>query len=220
MIPPWSGPENVARTSYSRLLPILALRSSDIETSEDALNYAFSKALTRWPVEGIPDNPDAWLIRVARNRMIDGQRRDAKLAPKDAMPFAIPKDGTLAPQLSSVTEAIYGAYALDWLETSDDLRIEALFLADVLSTQLPTNAEALGLAALLGFTAAHREARISEGMFVPLDEQDPRKWNERLVRGAQALLQRASSLKKMGRFQLEAAIQAVHALRIDGHDMD
>ncbi len=57
-------------------------------------------------------------------------------------------------------------------------------------------------------------------MFVPLDEQDPRKWNERLVRGAQALLQRASSLKKMGRFQLEAAIQAVHARRIDGNDMD
>ena len=105
MIPPWSGPENVARTSYSRLLPILALRSSDIETSEDALNYAFSKALTRWPVEGIPDNPDAWLIRVARNRMIDGQRRDAKLAPKDAMPFAIPKDGTLAP----ATEQRYGS---------------------------------------------------------------------------------------------------------------
>ncbi len=57
-------------------------------------------------------------------------------------------------------------------------------------------------------------------MFVPLDEQDPRKWNDRLVRGAQALLQRASSLKKMGRFQLEAAIQAVHARRIDGNDMD
>ena len=77
-----------------------------------------------------------------------------------------------------------------------------------------------GLAALLGFTATHREARISEGMFVPLDEQDPRKWNDRLVRGAQALLQRASFLKKMGRFQLEAAIQAVHARRIDGNDMD
>ena len=152
--------------------------------------------------------------------MIDGQRRDAKLAPKDAVPFAIPKDGTLSPRLSSVTEAIYGAYALDWLETSDNLRIEALFLADVLSTQLPTNAEALGLAALLGFTATHREARISEGMFVPLDEQDPRKWNERLVCDAQALLQRAGSLEKVGRFQLEAAIQAVHARRIDGHDMD
>lgn len=69
----------------------------------------------------------------------------------NAMHFAIPKDGTLAPRLSSVTEAIYGAYALDWLETSDDLRIEALFLADVLSTQLPTNAETLGLGGLARF---------------------------------------------------------------------
>jgi len=116
-------------------------------------------------------------------------------------------------------EAIYGAYALDWLETRDDLGIEALFLADVLSTQLPNNVEALALAALLGFAAARRGARISDGMFVPLDEQDPRKWNQPLVRGAQALLQRASALEKMGRFQLEAAIQAVHARRIDGHDM-
>ncbi|WP_439143844.1 RNA polymerase sigma factor [Planktotalea sp.] len=287
--------EDVARTSYGRLLAILASRSSDIATAEDALSDAFSKALTRWPVEGIPDNPDAWLIRVARNRMIDGQRRDAKLAPEDdmpeliaepertvpdkrlqlmfvcahpaidrkmhtplmlqcvmgldaeqigraflvpkatmaqrlvrakakikanAMPFAIPKDDALAPRLSSVMEAIYGAYALDWLETGNDLGIEALFLADVLSTQLPNTAEALGLAALLGFAAARREARICEGMFVPLDEQEPRKWNEPLLRGAQALLQRASALEKMGRFQLEAAIQAVHARRIDGHDMD
>jgi len=90
----------------------------------------------------------------------------------------------------------------------------------VLSAQLPNNAEALGLAALLGFAAARRDARIVDGIFVPLDEQDPKLWNEPLLRGAQALLRRASALGQMGRFQLEAAIQAIHARRIDGEDMD
>ena len=60
--------ENVPHTSYGRLLATLASRSSGIATAEDALSDAFSKALTRWPAEGIPDNPDAWLIRVARNQ--------------------------------------------------------------------------------------------------------------------------------------------------------
>lgn len=51
--------ENVTHTNYGRLLAMLASRSSDIAIAEDALSDAFPKAITRWPVEGIPNNPDA-----------------------------------------------------------------------------------------------------------------------------------------------------------------
>ncbi len=59
--------ERVARASYGRLLSILAARSRDIAASEDALSEAFVAALRSWPVSGVPDNPEAWLVTAARN---------------------------------------------------------------------------------------------------------------------------------------------------------
>lgn len=60
--------ERVARTSYGRLLALLAAPTGDIATAEDALAEAFVEALRRWPEAGVPDNPEAWLFTVARNR--------------------------------------------------------------------------------------------------------------------------------------------------------
>ncbi|WP_307797263.1 hypothetical protein [Williamsia soli] len=48
-----------ARTSYGRLLALLAAADGDVPAAEDALSDAFERALTRWPVDGIPDNPTA-----------------------------------------------------------------------------------------------------------------------------------------------------------------
>jgi RNA polymerase sigma-70 factor, ECF subfamily len=67
--------ETVARDSYGRLVAYLAARSGDVAGAEDALGDAFLAALRRWPVEGIPEKPEAWLLHVARNRMIDAARR-------------------------------------------------------------------------------------------------------------------------------------------------
>ncbi|PCH81820.1 MAG: RNA polymerase subunit sigma-70 [Hyphomicrobiales bacterium] len=67
----------VARASYGRLLAILAAGSGDIASAEDALADAFHRALETWPVRGIPDKPEAWLMRVAKNRQIDGHRSSA-----------------------------------------------------------------------------------------------------------------------------------------------
>ena len=63
--------EQAARRSYGRLLAFLAARSRDVTASEDCLADAFHAALTTWPRDGIPDNPDAWLLTVARRRAID-----------------------------------------------------------------------------------------------------------------------------------------------------
>jgi RNA polymerase sigma-70 factor, ECF subfamily len=59
--------ELAARTSYGRLLAILASGSRDISAAEDALSEAFVAALKNWPDRGVPDNPDAWLLTTARN---------------------------------------------------------------------------------------------------------------------------------------------------------
>ena len=61
--------ELAARTSYGRLVAKLAARSRDIAGAEDALAEAFAAALTSWPVQGVPDRPDAWLMTAAKRNL-------------------------------------------------------------------------------------------------------------------------------------------------------
>jgi RNA polymerase sigma-70 factor (ECF subfamily) len=67
--------ERVARESFGKLVAFLSARSGDVAGAEDALADALLAALRRWPIDGIPDLPEAWLIRVARRRLIDAGRR-------------------------------------------------------------------------------------------------------------------------------------------------
>jgi predicted RNA polymerase sigma factor len=67
--------ETVARRSYGKLVAFLAARTRDVAAAEDALSEAFVSALLDWPVNGCPSNPEAWLLTVARRRMIDALRR-------------------------------------------------------------------------------------------------------------------------------------------------
>ncbi len=62
---------SVSRDSYGRLLALLAAPGRDIASAEDALADAFERALTRWEADGIPANPEAWVLTVARNRLRD-----------------------------------------------------------------------------------------------------------------------------------------------------
>jgi RNA polymerase sigma-70 factor (ECF subfamily) len=67
--------EAVARHSYGKLVAFLAARTRDVAGAEDALSEAFAAALVDWPASGIPASPEAWLMAVARRRMIDMARR-------------------------------------------------------------------------------------------------------------------------------------------------
>jgi RNA polymerase sigma-70 factor (ECF subfamily) len=64
-----------ARSSYGKLVAWLAVRSRDIAAAEDALAQAFATALAVWPVRGVPDSPEAWLLTAARRSLIDEARR-------------------------------------------------------------------------------------------------------------------------------------------------
>lgn len=67
--------ETVARTSYGKLVAFLAARTRDVAGAEDALAEAFAAALADWPVQGVPRTPEAWLLTVARRKLIDAARR-------------------------------------------------------------------------------------------------------------------------------------------------
>jgi predicted RNA polymerase sigma factor len=67
--------EAVARRSYGKLVAFLAARSGNVASAEDALSEAFAAALIDWPTKGCPSNPEAWLLTVARRKLIDVSRR-------------------------------------------------------------------------------------------------------------------------------------------------
>lgn len=279
----------VMRSSYGRLLAILASKAGDILIAEDALSDAFAKAVIHWSKD-IPKNPEAWLLTVARNRLIDIQRRDKRIDFRDELPepqepeiqhanipddrlkllfvcahpaidrrmhtplmlqtilgldsdiiarafllphttmakrlvrakskirdaavaFQVPNADHLPSRVSAVLEAIYGAFSQDWMG-EDPLAEEALYLATLLVDLMPDNAEVLGLAALIAFSLSREQARIQDDQFVPLEDQEPARWNAGLVQKATSYLTRAQAIGQLGRFQLEAAIQSVHADRL------
>src|SRR5262245_3359499 len=70
-----SAADAVARRSYGKLVAFLAARTQDVAQAEDALSEAFASALADWPRHGCPSNPEAWLLTVARRKMIDVARR-------------------------------------------------------------------------------------------------------------------------------------------------
>lgn len=139
------------------------------------------------------------------------------------IPFAIPVRADMPARLDAVLEAIYGAYAIDWLVQDDpstdsatgrdSVADEARWLAVLTASLLDTEPEAWGLAALLTLAQSRAPARIGNP-WPPLDEQDTSLWSRDLIMEGEALLRRASVLRApLGRFQLEAAIQSVHCDR-------
>jgi RNA polymerase sigma factor (sigma-70 family) len=294
--------ESVVRDSYGRLVAYLAARSGDVAGAEDALGDAFVAALKRWPAEGVPEKPEAWLLHVARNRVIDAARHTqvrqkseeflqqiaeeaqavakahehfpderlkllfvcahpaidsaartplmlqtvlgidaariasaflvspaamsqrlvrAKNKIRDAaIPFRVPEPPELNERASFVLDAIYAAYTTGWeslmeaASTHHALAGEAILLGRMLAQLMPREPEAHGLLSLMLHCEARRQARYTRnGKFVPLDQQDANLWSQPMIEEAEKHLHSAAAFKHMGRYQLEAAIQSLHANR-------
>ncbi len=77
MQPPQTVPEHMLRDLAPRVLGIVARQTRDFATAEDAVQEALIAASLHWPMGGIPDNPCAWLIRVALRRVVDYERNAA-----------------------------------------------------------------------------------------------------------------------------------------------
>lgn len=295
--------ERALRTSYGRLLALLASADGDIVGAEDAIADAFERALRSWPIDGVPTNPNGWLLTAARNRRRDvwksaSNRTSVPLDPEvhtrvhldaldpDALPdkrlelmaacahpdiersvrtplmldvvlgytakdiarafalptstlaarlgrakkrireanveFALPDRTELPTRIDSIHAAVYGAFAIDWHSTGSEIREdlggEALHLSETLCVLLPADAETHGLAALICLSTARLPSRYSDGVLIPLSEQNFHLWDQMLIDRGEEHLRRAHALvasgeSALGRFQLEAAASAVHCAR-------
>ena len=294
--------EAVARRSYGKLISFLAARTRDVAGAEDALSEAFTAALASWGTSGIPATPEAWLLTVARRKMIDAARRrrsaengsielqliadeveaavasdapipDERLrlmfacthpaidagvraplmlqtilgfdagtiasaflvAPaamgqrlvrakskirQAGIPFQVPERAELPERLDAVLEAIYAIFAEGWSDPTGtearrrNLAEEGIWLGRLVASLLPDEPEALGLLALMLHAEARRGARRDVcGDYVPLADQDPTLWDAEAIDEAETLLLRASEMRAIGRYQLEAAAQSAHAAR-------
>ncbi|WP_439028809.1 RNA polymerase sigma factor [Gordonia terrae] len=153
--------------------------------------------------------PEAMSQRLVRAKR---RIRDARI------PFVIPDRGAMPERLPAVLEAVYGCFAKAWNDedgtnpdVAESMAGESLYLSVTLASLLD-EPEAWGLAALIALSLSRAPSRT--GPFVPLDEQDPQSWDAALIRDGEAMLRRAASVgRPRGRFQLEAAMQSVHADR-------
>jgi len=136
------------------------------------------------------------------------------------IPFQVPEREELRERLDAVLDAIYAAFAEGWSDGAGtdavrrDLAQEAIFLCRIVKELLPEEPEVIGLLALM----LHAEARSGtrrngQGEYVPLAEQNAAQWDSRMIREAEGLLLKASALGRIGRFQLEAALQSAHVHR-------
>jgi RNA polymerase sigma-70 factor (ECF subfamily) len=300
--------ERAARHSYGKLVAYLSARTRDIAGAEDALSEAFAAALDQWDTNGVPANPEGWLLTVARRRMIDTARqrdtragaaehlklladelRDAwdgsdipderlrlmfacahpaidrqirsplmlqtvlgfdaatiagcylvspatmgqrlvraKAKIKQAgIAFRLPDRAEMPERLDAVLEAIYAAFAEGWSDPAGmeqrrrELAQEALWLGRLVARLLPDEPEVLGLLALMLHLEARRGARRDhQGGYIPLNDQDPSKWDAMLISEAEDVLLGASHMGRIGRYQLEAAVQSAHAIRRFGRAPD
>ena len=151
-----------------------------------------------------------------------GQRlvRAKRRIRQTGIPFRVPEADELDSRLPAVLDAIYAVYAVGWSDPAGTqprhrgLAEEGIWLGRLVVSLLPQAPEALGLLALMLHAEARRAARRDAGgEFVPLDRQDPQSWDVQRIEEAEALLQAAGRMAAPDRFQLEAAVQSVHAAR-------
>jgi RNA polymerase sigma-70 factor (ECF subfamily) len=145
----------------------------------------------------------------------------AKQKIRDAgVPFSEPDLAAAPARLEAVLDAVYAVFTQGWSDpTGADPRSrglveEALFLGRLIAALLPQEPEPMGLLALMLYADARRAARRdAQGRFVPLDAQDTDLWRGGLIDEAEALMLGAARIGRVGRFQLEAAIQSAHTHR-------
>ncbi|QBR92733.1 RNA polymerase sigma factor [Nocardioides euryhalodurans] len=188
--------DEVARTSYGRLVAYLATVSGDLAAAEDALGDALVAALSTWPDRGIPERPESWLLTAARRRIIDASRR------RDVARSALPE----------LARAIEERWEQQPAGEIPDDRLRLMF-ACAHPAIAPEMRSPLILQAVLGLDAA----RISRAFLVA-----PTTMGQRLVRAKAKIKDAGIPFRVPGPEELperlDAVLEAVYAAYGTGWD--
>ncbi len=174
--------EQVARRSYGKLVAFLATRTRDVAAAEDALSEAFAAALVDWPLNGCPQNPEAWLMTVARRKYLDAVRSHAREFPAD--------------EAAETTAAIESA--------GDDLDIPDRRLGLMFACAHPAIEASIRAPLMLQAILALDAARIASAFLI-----SPATMSQRLVRAKSKIRQAGIPLEIPERSQLRSRLDTV-----------
>ena len=206
-VPPASEP-----TDVDERLPLI------FGCCHPALAVEARLALTLRAVVGLTTAQVARAFLVSEATMAQRIVRAKRKIVSARIPLTMPAPEERAARLDDVLTVAYLMFNEGFVSTAGDhgddrdVADDALWLAGLLATSMPQEAEAVGLLALLTFQHARQPARFdAQGGLVLLRDQDRRRWDRVAIESGEALLERASALRSPGRFQLQAAIAACHA---------
>jgi len=196
------------------------------------LSRASQVALTLRMVGGLTTEEIARAYVTATPTIVRRISRAKKTIRDERIPYEVPAGAELAARLDAVLEVIYLVFNEGYAATAGnewmriDLCTEALRLARILCALMPAEPEAHGLAALLEVQASRLRARHdAAGRLVLLRDQDRTRWDRLLIRRGYAALARSHALARErggapGRYVLQAAIAAAHAMAATQADTD
>lgn len=183
-----------------------------------ALSQEAQVALTLRAVAGFTTDEIAAAFLVSEATMAQRIVRAKRKIVEANIPYRVPSGSELMPRLDAVLAVLYLMFNEGYLSRGGsagmrrDLAEDALWLATLMITLLPNQAEVLGLVALMRLHLARSAARFDErGEIVLLADQDRALWDRKEIGESIELLHRAAALHASGPYQLQAAIVAVHA---------
>jgi RNA polymerase sigma-70 factor (ECF subfamily) len=172
----------------------------------------------------VPEIARAFLVPEATM----GQRitRAKKKIAAAKVPYRVPEAADLPERLGAVLTVLFLIFNEGYLATGDgepvraELTGEAIRLSRILRHLMPDEPEVTGLLGLMLLTEARRRVRIRGGELVPMAEQDRGGWDRSLVEEGHALVRECLALNRPGRYQILAAINAVHTDAATAADTD
>lgn len=181
-----------------------------------ALSTEAQVALTLRLLGGLSTAEVADAFLVAEPTMAQRLVRAKRKIKAARIPYRVPEEHQLPDRLRPVLAVVYLVYNAGLADPAGPpergLRTEAVRLARLLATLMPDEPEVAGLLALLLLTESRRAAQtLSDGSLVLLGEQDRGRWDRSLIEEGQAIVRRCLRRNQPGPYQLQAAINAVHA---------